>query len=69
MNIISWNIKGICNSLKYIEIRALVKNYKANILGLTETKLKDFSWSKIFALCHSKFQFCHIMQMKLIVEV
>ncbi|OVA00023.1 hypothetical protein BVC80_8593g15 [Macleaya cordata] len=43
INIISWNVRGMCNSDRRGEMRRAARGWKPNILILQETKIKNWT--------------------------
>ena len=50
INIVSWNVRGICSDVARANVRQLLMESRANILLLQQTKCLDWSqhWSDVF---------------------
>lgn len=66
MNILSWNIKGLCNPRKDTMLGNLVSEHKIEMLGLIETKLKQVDRPRVASIWGSSnfdFLWCYTIDL------
>lgn len=54
LSMVSWNIRGVCNSVSKRIVKDALLECKANILCLQETKCSSWNTSSIRGLCGSQ---------------
>lgn len=57
LKIISWNVRGLHDVDKGMPIRNLLRSWKADIVALQETKLKQISMSTVRSLWNGQYFF------------
>lgn len=59
MRILSWNIRGLNNPLKQLEVRKMARQLKPNNFGIVENKVRFIMADSIFDKCLRNWNYIH----------
>ena len=51
MNIITWNVRGLNDTIKRKEVRNLIRKQNITVLDILETRMRDFQRDKVSKDC------------------